>query len=51
MSWSNEMRFVALGLNLLLFCICLQALAQEQKPITLRGKLVNIIGMGGEATG
>jgi hypothetical protein len=38
---------VALGLNLLLFCICLQASAQEQKPIIVRGKLVNITGAGG----
>ena len=38
------MRLVALGLNLLIFCICLQASAQEQKPITVTGKLVNIMG-------
>jgi len=40
------MRLVALALNLLLFCICLLASAQEQKPITVRGKLVNIMGVG-----
>jgi hypothetical protein len=44
------MRLVALGLNLLILCICLQASAQEQKPITVRGKLVNIMGVG-ESTG
>jgi hypothetical protein len=32
------MRLVVLGLNLLLFCICLQASAQEQKPITLTAR-------------
>jgi len=45
------MRLVALALNLLLLCVCLQASAQEQKPITVRGKLVNIMGVGGESTG
>jgi len=49
--WSNEMRLVALALNLLIFCVCLQASAQEQKPITVRGKLVNIMGVRGESTG
>ena len=45
------MRLVTLALNLLIFCICLQASAQEQKPITVRGRLVNIMGVGGESTG
>jgi hypothetical protein len=45
------MRLVALGLNLLILCICLQASAQEQKPITVTEKLVNIMGVGGESTG
>ena len=45
------MRLVALALNLLIFCVCLQASAQEQKPITVRGKLVNIMGVRGESTG
>jgi hypothetical protein len=40
------MRLAALGLNLLILCISLQASAQEQKPITVRGKLVNIMGVG-----
>ena len=41
------MRLVPLALNLLIFCVCLQASAQEQKPITVRGKLVNIMGVVG----
>jgi hypothetical protein len=45
------MRWVASGLNLFLFCICLQASAQEQKPITVKGKLVNIMSVGGESHG
>ena len=40
------MRLVALALNLLILCVCLQASAQEQKPVTVRGKLVNIMGGG-----
>jgi hypothetical protein len=36
------MRLVALALNLLMLCVCLQASAQEQEPITVTGKLVNI---------
>ena len=43
------MRLVALALNLLIFCLCLQASAQEQKPITVRGKLVNIMGVAASA--
>jgi len=35
----------------LIFWICLQASAQEQKPITVTGKLVNIVDVGGESTG
>jgi hypothetical protein len=49
--WTGEVRLVALGLNPFLFCICLQASAQEQKPITVRGRLVNIRGVGGESMG
>jgi hypothetical protein len=47
--FSNEMRSVAFCLNLLVFCLCLQASAQEQKAITV--KLVNIMSVEGESTG
>jgi len=45
------MRLVALALDLLVLCVCLLASVQEQKPITVRGKLVNIMGVGGRIHG
>ena len=47
------MRLVAFSMILLLFCdcLCLQTPAQAQDPITVRGKLVNIMEAGGESTG
>jgi len=45
------MRLVALTLNLLVFCICLQASAKEEKPITVTGKLVNTMDVGAESAG
>jgi hypothetical protein len=38
-------------MHLLLLCICLRAAAQEQKPITVTGKLVRVMAIGGESTG
>lgn len=37
--------------HLLLLCICLPAPAQDQKPITVTGKLVRVMAIGGESTG
>ena len=45
------MRLASFGMNLLFFCLCLQALAEAQNPITVTGKLVNIMDVGGESTG
>jgi heat shock protein HslJ len=35
----------------LLLCTCLQAGAQEPKPVTVTGKLVRVMAIGGESTG
>ena len=45
------MRWAAFSMSLLLLCVCLRAPAKAQDPITVRGKLVNIMEMGGESTG
>jgi heat shock protein HslJ len=37
--------------GLLLLCICLPAAAQDRKPITVTGKLVRVMAIGGESTG
>ena len=38
-------------LNVLLLGICQPAAAQDQKPITVTGKLVRVMAIGGESTG
>ncbi len=41
---------VGIGLILVMFCICLPAATQEQE-MTVRGKLVRVVAIGGESTG
>lgn len=46
------MRIAQVGVALILglFCVCLQAATQEQE-MTVRGKLVRVVAIGGESTG
>jgi heat shock protein HslJ len=41
---------ITIGLTLALFCICFEAIPQEQK-ITVTGKLIRALAIGGESTG
>ena len=45
------MRIAPICISLVLLCGSLQATAQQQTSITATGKLVNIMGIGGESTG
>jgi hypothetical protein len=42
---------IGIGLMLLLSCVSLQAAAQEQKKMTVTGKLLRVAAIGGETTG